>query len=113
MTTYRVRLSVLITPPDDLDDFTDELMGELLKICTDGDLGGSLTSGEFDIWVTVEAATLEDGVLRGTSDIRAAAHAAGARTHDWPTPEEWPSWLQTQAVEAHLVESRDCELVDA
>jgi len=105
MSAYRVRLRVRIVPPDDgLDQFTDQLMEELAKINEEPDLGGSLASGVFDIWVTVKSSDPVDAVQQGTNVIRTAGHAAGASTHGWPRLDEWPTWMERQAVEAHLAE---------
>lgn len=107
MTAYRVRLDVLITSRD-LDGFTDTLADELLKLDETGDLGGSLATGLFSIWTTVEAADLLDAASQGATNIRCAAHAAGGTTHTWPqSPDEWPDWIKRSAIEATELDAAD------
>lgn len=103
VTTYRVRVGLRIIPDhaeDDLDAFTDDMMAQLECLDADADLGGSVASGAFQAWVTVEAATPLEAVMNGSVTIRTAAHAAGGRTDVWPQPEDWPDWIQTVSIEA-------------
>ncbi|HEU0132443.1 MAG TPA: hypothetical protein VFQ85_15775 [Mycobacteriales bacterium] len=102
MTTYSVRIALHIVcdDPAETDSFTDALMDELVKINQGADLGGSLTTGTFDVWVTEEAASPTEAVVLASGTVRAAAHAAGGDTRDWPDAAVWPEWLQEKAVEA-------------
>jgi hypothetical protein len=102
VTTYTVRIALQIVSGGvaELDSFTDDLMDELVKINEGADIGGSLASGLFDVWVTQEADSPTQAVVLGAGTVRAAAHAAGGATHDWPDAAVWPEWLRERAVEA-------------
>lgn len=103
MTTYRVRVGLKITPEhadDDIDVFTDDMMTQLECLNDDADLGGSATSGAFQVWVTIDASNPLEAVINGSATIRAAAHAAGGSTPAWPRAEDWPGWIETVSVEA-------------
>lgn len=106
MTAYSVRIALHIACRDEaeLDAFTDAFMDELVKINGGADMGGSLASGSFDVWVTEEAESPSQAVVRGAGTVRAAAHAAGGHTHDWPDANVWPAWLREEAVEAREAE---------
>lgn len=107
MSRYNVRLDVAIVPvdePTDVERFTDALRHELQLLSTDVQMGGTLATGLFSVWVSVDAETPIEAVLSGTSSIRAAGHAAGANTSSWPSAEEWPEWVHTRGVEATLVD---------
>ncbi len=121
MTTYRVRLGLIVKPEDETDDidkFTDDMMQELHTLDPEADMGGSVESGAFVVWVTVDATTPFEAVVTGGSTIRTAAHAAGGITRDWPEPHEWPNWIQAVSLNAEPVEvseaaEPDCELIEA
>lgn len=102
MTTYSVRIALHIdcASEAELDSFTDAVMDELGKINEGADLGGSLATGMFDVWVIEEASSPSEAVVLGAGTVRTAAHAAGGHTHDWPDANVWPEWLQEKAVEA-------------
>jgi hypothetical protein len=105
---YKVRLDVAIVPvdePTDVARFTDALRAELRSLCEDVEMGGTLATGLFSVWVTVDAQTPIDAVLSGTSAIRAAGHAVGANTASWPSADEWPEWVHTRGVEATLLDA--------
>jgi len=103
---YSVRLALYImsSRSEDMDSFTDHMMEHLVELNDDADMGGSLSTGLFDVWVTVEAGSATEAALAGTTIIRTAAHAAGGYTQDWPQANEWPAWLRERAIEAHEVE---------
>lgn len=111
MTDYCVRLGITVTRTAiddvDLDTFTDLFMDELLDLNATGELVGSLTDGVFQVWLTVAAATLEQAVVDASTTIRTAAHAAGGHTPAWPDAPQWPKWIHTDSVEAHVVEDAD------
>lgn len=111
MTAYCVRLGVSITRTAiddvDLDTFTDQFMDELVTLDESGELVGSLTDGTFQVWVTVDARSAEEAVLTASTTIRTAALAAGGHTPSWPDAPEWPKWIHTDSVEAHVVEDAD------
>ena len=99
MTTYNVRVALRIAgEAGDVDAFTDRLM-EALAARNDGaDLGGSLASGTFDVWVTEEATSPTEAVVHGAATVRAAAHAVRGTQGD-----SWPDGLRETAVEANEV----------
>jgi hypothetical protein len=103
--TYRVRVGLIVTREshDDLDQFTDVMMAELIELDPDADIGGSVTTGEFVVWVTVRAKTPWEAVLQGIGTVRAAAHAAGGSTRHWPSAEDWPAWIHAVSVAADPV----------
>ena len=109
MTRYSVRIALHIACDGEatLDAFTDRFMDELVAINEGADMGGSLTTGLFDVWVTEDAESPTEAVVRGAGTVRAAAHAAGGATHEWPDANVWPAWLREKAVEAREWDASD------
>lgn len=99
MTTYNVRVVLRIAgDADEVDAFTDRLM-EALAVRNDGaDLGGSLASGAFDVWVTEEASSPTEAVARGAATVRTVAHEVRGTSGD-----AWPDGLREIGVEANEV----------
>lgn len=91
MTAYEFGVQLDVKPRGDdeglaeaLEEHLDAVMEELLKLdAQDVSIGGSMTQGDVEITITVEAETYEEAVRRGLSCIRSALHAAGAHTHGW------------------------------
>jgi hypothetical protein len=71
----------------DLESFLDQVLEELLRLegVEDSTMSASLAEGTVTIMVTVDAPLPELATYVGMSAIRAAFHAAGASTPDWPT----------------------------
>lgn len=73
---------------DELDEFTDELMDQLLELedrphIADPSVGASLAAGTFEVDLTIEAA---DSVAAHTcfmTTLRTALHAMGMGTPGW------------------------------
>ena len=74
-------------PAEDLEGFLDGVMEELLRLegVEDSTVSASLAQEQVTIMVTVDTPTPELATFVGMSAIRAAFHAAGASTSDWPT----------------------------
>jgi hypothetical protein len=71
---------------EERDDMTDRVMEELLKLgVEDPSVGGSLTSGEIQISLMIEASSKREAVSEADALIRTAIHAAGGATPGWPT----------------------------
>ena len=107
VTTYRVRIGLQITATDENDDMdadTTRLMDELVALNEDADLGGSLVTGIFDVWVTVPAETPLQALQLGAVLVKTAAHAAGGNTSGLELPEDWPKWLHEVSLAADPVE---------
>ncbi len=70
----------------DLERFLDRVMEELLALDSvqDSTVTASLAEGRFSVMLTVDAPFPESAAAIGMSAIRAAFHAAGAATPDWP-----------------------------
>jgi len=91
--TMAVRFSVADDGPDipsDLESFFDRVMEELLRLDTveDSTISASLAKRTVTIMVTIDAPSPEAAAAIGMSAIRAAFHAAGAATPDWPLFDE-------------------------
>lgn len=70
------------------------------------DVHGALATGELWITVSVEAKDPFEAVEGARAPIRAAAHAAGARTAGWPAGDDVWSWLRpTGSLHADPAES--------
>ncbi len=68
-----------------IEQQADAVMNELLNLeADDPSVGGSLAKGYLEVEVSVESVTLEEALATGASQIRAALHAAGVGTADWP-----------------------------
>lgn len=116
VTAYRVHVRLLVTPEDetdDIDQFTDDMMGHLQELDADADMGGSVESGLFDVWVTVDADEPFEAVLKGGTTIRTAGRAVGGVTKDWPPPTEWPQWIRAVSLNAEPVKDDLVERVPA
>ncbi len=84
-----------------LEEHLDEVMSELLKLDVhDPAVSAAASKGLVEISVQVDAGTVEDAFVVGSSAIRTAIHAAGGSTPHWE--------LQVQGVA-----SRRAGLVDA
>lgn len=106
MTPYRVSLGLHVTATaesDDIDAFTDRLMEELVALNEDADLGGSITTGHFTVWVTVDADAPLDALQKGAVVVKTAAHAAGGETEALDVPAEWPAWIHEVSLAAEPV----------
>jgi len=91
--TMAVRFNVADDGPDahgDLESFFDRVMEELLRLdaVEDSTISASLAKKTVTIMVTIDAPSPEGAVAIGMSAIRAAFHAAGAATPDWPLFDE-------------------------
>ena len=73
----------------DLEGFFDQALEELLRLdaVEDSTISASLAKKTVTIMVTIDAPSPEGAEAIGMSAIRAAFHAAGAATPDWP---DWP-----------------------
>jgi hypothetical protein len=74
-------------PAEDLESFLDRVLEELLRLegVEDSTVSASLAKETVTIMVTVDTPLPELATYVGMSAIRAAFHAAGASTPDWPT----------------------------
>lgn len=98
VTAYTVRVALRIDgDADEVDAFTTALADVLLPADDGGDVGGSLATGAFDVWVSTEAASEAEAAVSGTAAVRAAARTAAVR--GWPGSEAWPEWLRQTDVE--------------
>ncbi len=108
VTMYRVRIGLQITATDESDDMdveTTRLMDELVALNDEADLGGSLTSGAFEVWVTVPADSPLQALQLGAVIVKTAAHAAGGNTSKLELPQDWPAWLHEVSLAADPVEA--------
>ena len=94
VSAYRLQMGVLLIPADGVEEFTDELIDQLLALDPGADVHGSLTSGEFSITVNVDAAETFDAIDRARALVRSAAHAAGASTAGWQREGDVWSWMR-------------------
>src|SRR6266498_645067 len=74
----------------DLEGFFDRVLEELLRLdaVEDSTISASLARKTVTIMVTIDAPSPEGAAAIGMSAIRAAFHAAGAATPDWPLFDE-------------------------
>jgi hypothetical protein len=71
--------------PDGLEQALDRVMEELVKLdVTDPSIGGTLSDGDVEFSLAVEADTLEKATASAFGTIRTAIHAAGGGTPGWP-----------------------------
>jgi len=109
VTIYNVRIGLSLTrmedDDDDLDVFTDKLMDELIALNDEADLGGSATSGLFEVGVVIEAHGPLEALQLGTVQVKAAAHAAGGHTVKLEVPETWPGWIHEVSLAAEPIVS--------
>lgn len=72
--------------PTDLEGFFDRVLEELLRLdaVQDSTVTASLAKKTITIMLTIDAPSPEGAAAIGMSAIRAAFHAAGAATPDWP-----------------------------
>jgi hypothetical protein len=75
---------------DDFEGFFDRVMEELLRLdaVEDSTISASLVKKTVTIMLTIDAPSPEGAAAIGMSAIRAAFHAAGAATPDWPRFDE-------------------------
>lgn len=103
MVRYLVRVRVAILVEGDAltaEGLARLVRDELARLAEGADFAGTKADNVFDIFGEVEASSPIDAVLAGTTNLRTAAHAAGAYTDGWPEAHQWPAWMQEQAVEA-------------
>ena len=76
--------------PSDLEGFLDRVLEELLRLdaVEDSTISASLAKKTVTIMVTIDAPSPEGAAAIGMSATRAAFHAAGAATPDWPLFDE-------------------------
>ena len=68
-----------------LEQALDRVMEELVKLdVTDPSIGGTLSDGDIEFSLAVEADTLEKATASVFGTIRTAIHAAGGGTPGWP-----------------------------
>jgi hypothetical protein len=68
-----------------LEQLLDAVMEELVKLhVTDPSIGGTLSDGDIEFTLAVEAETLEKATASAFGTIRTAIHAAGGGTPGWP-----------------------------
>jgi hypothetical protein len=106
-----VRVGLEITleyPAADIDAFTDRLMDELLELNDAADVGGSVKTGLFDVWVTVSAASPLESLQLGVLTIKTAVHAAGGGTRSLRVPRDWPDWIHEVSLAADPVDVSAC-----
>lgn len=71
--------------PDHLEAALDRVMEELIRLgVEDPAIGGTLTSGEVEISMTVDAESYEQAMSKAMGTLRAAIHAAEVSTAGWP-----------------------------
>ncbi len=93
---YGIRwcFQVAMMPPSgqvdgELESHLDRVMEELLKLETsnetvaDPSVGANFDTGEVEIDLLVEAASVPDALMVGLIYIRTAVHAAGGHTGSW------------------------------
>lgn len=81
----------------ELETLLDAVMDELVKLdVTDPSIGGTLSDGDVELTLAVEAETLENATANVFGTIRTAIHAAGGGTPGWPE-------FRGEAVKAQLV----------
>jgi hypothetical protein len=69
----------------ELEKLLDVVMEELVKLdVTDPSIGGTLSDGNIELTLAVEAETLEKATASAFGTIRTAIHAAGGGTPGWP-----------------------------
>lgn len=91
-------------PDEEYDRALDATMEELLRLpVIDPGMSGTLSTGEVEVRVTVEADSLAEAVDSAQSALRAALHAAGVNTAEMDHGAVNVTW--------HKVEADD--LVDA
>ena len=93
MLTMAARFSVAGDDPNatgDIEGFFDRVMEELLRLdaVEDSTISASLAKKTVTIMLTIDAPSPEGAATVGMSAIRAAFHAAGAATPDWPRFDE-------------------------
>jgi hypothetical protein len=69
----------------ELEKLLDVVMEELVKLdVADPSIGGTLSDGDIELTLAVEAETLEKATASAFGTIRTAIHAAGGGTPGWP-----------------------------
>jgi hypothetical protein len=82
-----------------LERSLDVVMEELVELrVTDPSIGGTLSDGDIEFSLGVEAETLEEATASAFGTIRAEIHAAGGGTPGWPE-------FRGEGVTAQLVEA--------
>jgi hypothetical protein len=74
--SFTALLRVEGSEPDHLEAQLDRVMEELVRLgVEDPAIGGTLTTGEVEISITVGAESLDDAVPKAISTLRTAIHA--------------------------------------
>jgi hypothetical protein len=74
--------------PGGLEPQLDGIMEELCRLeVTDPWIGATLSRGEIEVTLAVEAPSFEEAVAKALTAVRTAIHAAGGGTPDWPVVE--------------------------
>lgn len=82
--TFAALLRLEGSDPDRLEAALDKVMEELVRLgVEDPAIGGTLTTGEVEITITVDAESPEEAMPKAMGTLRAAIHAAGVSTPDW------------------------------
>lgn len=82
---FTAELRVEGSDPNQLEAQLDRVMEELVRLgVEDPAIGGTLTSGEVEISITVDAESLEEAMPKAVTVLRAAIHAAEGSTPGWP-----------------------------
>jgi hypothetical protein len=83
---FNVALQVqFIGDLSELEKLLDVVMEELVRLdVTDPSIGGTLSDGDVEFGLAVEAETLEKATVGAFGTIRTAIHAAGGGTPGWP-----------------------------
>jgi hypothetical protein len=83
--SFTALLRVEGSDPDHLEAQLDRVMEELVRLgVEDPAIGGTLTTGEVEISITVDAESLDEAVPKAISTLRTAIHAAEVSTPGWP-----------------------------
>lgn len=111
---YRVVTTVAIVPVDvdagegggDIGRCVQRLERQLAQL-TDGAtvLPGPDDPGSYDVTCTTRASTLSDAIHRASSDLIAAAFAAGASVPGCEAPDNFDVWVTERFVRATLADA--------
>lgn len=94
-----------LIPPEQFEQELDEIVDEAIKLegVLDADIGATLSTGELEIWVTVETPNPDEAWPLASNAVRCAIHAAGGATPGWPVEVEAESsgFLRRQRPHPH------------
>jgi hypothetical protein len=88
---YLIWQQITYCDPDTFEEHLDGLMEALLDLerCDEDvdspDVAASLTSGDADVQMTVEAPSPAEAAVKAQATLRAAVHAIGDATPGWET----------------------------